>query len=91
MGPGLYLSMLWRIMGKGDSEERLQAGWLMASTTPNLSEALAFTLTPKYKRIVLTALGLRHQGQRRAFFAAARKLNVDPGFPHLFLRAVLDH
>lgn len=41
------------------------------------------------KRILLTALGVRYPDDRDVYFAAARKFDFNPQFPHQFLQSFL--
>jgi hypothetical protein len=66
------------------------AEWLASESAPDANAAVEFVARPSEKRVMLTALGLRHPAVREPCFAMAKKLNYDARFPHLLLARAID-
>lgn len=69
---------------KGDPESRLVAAQLDTGK-PDAGTICNLRMSLESKRILLTALGVRHAADRDTYFAQARKLNFYLDFPHHFL------
>lgn len=77
------------LLRDGSPEERRLADWLSDSQPCNAEDALAISMLPEQKRVVLTLLGLKFPQEKQRFFELARKLNFMPTFPKLTLDEML--
>lgn len=62
--------------------------WLSTSIPPDPEIVCAQPVTVRQKRILLTALGLRHEQHRDRYFTLASRLNFVGEFPQRFLQEV---
>jgi tetratricopeptide (TPR) repeat protein len=76
-----------KLFNEGSAEHRL-AGRMLGASKPPSKEALEdLALLPSSKALFCAALGLKFPGQKTAFFARARVLNVTRNYPfHLVNR-----
>jgi hypothetical protein len=77
-------------LSKGTWEEKQFAGAFNNPSIMPIDRLMKLRISVEQKVILLTALGLRQPALRPPTFALARKLNFNPRFPHLLLKAVLD-
>jgi len=77
------------VLATGASEERRYAAALGPNGTSEPALLLRLPVTPEYKRVILTALGVRYPEHQKQYFALARRLNFERTVPWAFLREFL--
>ena len=87
---GTALTSAVAALNKGDYDDRQYAAALSGTDAVPIDTLLRVREAVEEKRLLLTALGRRRPEVREACFALARKIDVDPLFPHLLVRRVLD-
>jgi hypothetical protein len=81
-----YLSRAVAKLRKGDPAHQ-RFGEALANGGVPWSELLPQSIAIEEKRVLTVAVGLRRPELRDEAFALARKLNVDPRFPHMLIDA----
>lgn len=73
---------------EGKTHQRLAAS--LSGTAPLTPADLSrLSIAPNEKRVILAAFGFNQPEHRAEYFQAARQLNLEPGFPQLFLKETL--